>query len=59
MAIKCPKYHFANPNDTTYCVKCATLLQSSEDIAISSTNTIRKPLVNYPIVLEPYNDLIH
>jgi hypothetical protein len=41
--MKCLKCHFAITDDTTYCGKCATLPQSSEDIAISRTKTIRRP----------------
>jgi len=44
VAIKCPKCHFNNPEDTLYCGKCATPLKSSKEISISQTKTIQKPI---------------
>ena len=38
MGIQCPKCHFENPVDTTYCGKCATPLK--EDISIPQTKTL-------------------
>jgi len=44
VAIKCPKCHFDNPNDTTYCGKCATLLASPRESPFSQTETIQSPV---------------
>jgi serine/threonine protein kinase/Flp pilus assembly protein TadD len=41
MAIKCPKCHHENPDDTFYCGKCTTPLKPSEDI--EATETIEAP----------------
>jgi len=41
MAIKCPKCHFENPDDTLYCGKCTTPLKLSEEI--SPTKTLETP----------------
>jgi len=43
MAIKCPKCHFENPDNTVYCGKCAASLLSSEDISSLPTKTIETP----------------
>ncbi|KPJ69992.1 hypothetical protein AMJ44_01555 [candidate division WOR-1 bacterium DG_54_3] len=32
MAIKCPKCHFDNPENTIFCGKCATPLQQEQPI---------------------------
>jgi serine/threonine protein kinase len=37
MAVKCPKCHHENPDDTIYCGKCATPLQPSKDIGVTKT----------------------
>jgi serine/threonine protein kinase len=37
MAIKCPKCHHENPDDTLYCGKCGTSLKSAEEISITKT----------------------
>jgi serine/threonine protein kinase/tetratricopeptide (TPR) repeat protein len=37
MALKCPKCHHENPDDTIYCGKCATPLQPSKDISVTKT----------------------
>jgi len=39
--MKCPKCHFENPDDTLYCGKCATPLQSAEETDISYTKTLQ------------------
>jgi serine/threonine protein kinase/tetratricopeptide (TPR) repeat protein len=44
VAIKCPKCHFDNPNDTIYCGKCATPLPSSKEISFSQTETLQTPV---------------
>jgi serine/threonine protein kinase len=43
VGIKCPKCHFENQDDTIYCGRCATLLQSSEDPLLSQTKTVLTP----------------
>ena len=35
--MKCPKCHFENPDDTVYCGKCATPLQSAEGVSVTKT----------------------
>ncbi|NIM90161.1 MAG: protein kinase [Candidatus Aminicenantes bacterium] len=42
MAIKCPKCHFENPEDTLYCGKCATPLPPSEE-SPALTETLEAP----------------
>ena len=37
MAVKCPKCHFENPDDTLYCGKCATPLPSEQISAPTKT----------------------
>ena len=37
MATKCPKCQHENPDDTIYCGKCATPLQSPKDIGVTRT----------------------
>ena len=37
MGIECPKCHFDNPDDTVYCGKCATPLQSAEGVSVTKT----------------------
>jgi tetratricopeptide (TPR) repeat protein/tRNA A-37 threonylcarbamoyl transferase component Bud32 len=44
VAVKCPKCHFENPEDTFYCGKCATPLPSSKDISVSQTETLQAPI---------------
>jgi len=46
MAIKCPKCHHENPDDSIYCGKCTTPLQPSKDIGV--TKTIETPVEEYP-----------
>jgi tRNA A-37 threonylcarbamoyl transferase component Bud32/tetratricopeptide (TPR) repeat protein len=41
MGVKCPKCHFENPEDTTYCGKCATPLK--EGASIPQTRTLETP----------------
>ncbi len=43
MAVKCPKCHFENPEDTAYCGKCGTKFEPSEDITPSYTETLETP----------------
>jgi len=38
--MECPKCHFKNPEDTSYCGKCGTQLPSSEEISVSHTETL-------------------
>jgi len=40
VAIKCPKCQFDNPDDTSYCGKCATLLASPDEALGSLTRII-------------------
>jgi len=40
MAVKCPKCQFENPNDTSYCGKCATPLPASAEALGSLTRII-------------------
>ena len=44
MATKCPKCQFENPEDTSYCGKCATPLPSSKEISVSQTETLQIPI---------------
>jgi serine/threonine protein kinase/tetratricopeptide (TPR) repeat protein len=37
MALKCPKCHHENPDDTIYCGKCTTPLRPPADISITKT----------------------
>jgi len=41
--MECPKCHFKNPEDTSYCGKCGTHFPSSEEISISHTETLESP----------------
>ncbi|NIO48340.1 MAG: protein kinase [Candidatus Aminicenantes bacterium] len=41
--MKCPKCHFANPDDTLYCGKCATPLK--EGVSVSRTKTLETPVM--------------
>ena len=43
MTTKCPKCQFENPEDTSYCGKCAAPLSSSKDISVSETETLQAP----------------
>ncbi len=43
MAVKCPKCHYENPDDTFYCGKCATHLKPLESFFFSQTETIKTP----------------
>jgi len=43
MAIKCPKCHFDNPEDTAYCGKCGTRFELSEDAPSPPTETLETP----------------
>ncbi len=42
MTIKCPKCHFNNPSDSSFCSRCATSLIPVKDDTFSQTRTIRK-----------------
>jgi serine/threonine protein kinase len=44
MATKCPKCHFENPTDTRFCGQCATPLHTTEEVAVSPTETLQAPL---------------
>jgi len=44
MAIKCPRCHFENIDDSRFCSRCATPLLSSEQISSSPTETLQTPL---------------
>jgi serine/threonine protein kinase/Tfp pilus assembly protein PilF len=44
MALKCPKCHFENPDDTLYCGKCAAPLLSPEEASSSPTKTLETPV---------------
>ena len=41
--MECPKCHFENPKDTSYCGKCGTQLPPSEEIPVSHTETMESP----------------
>jgi serine/threonine protein kinase len=41
VAVKCPKCHYENPDDTFYCGKCATHLKPLESFFFSQTETIK------------------
>ena len=43
MAIKCPKCHFENPEDTAYCGKCGTKFEPFEDVPSPHTETLETP----------------
>jgi len=36
-AIKCPKFHFENPEDTLFCGKCGTQFLSPEEVKVTET----------------------
>lgn len=42
MTIKCPKCQFENPDDSIYCAKCATPLETDK-ISVSHTKTLETP----------------
>jgi serine/threonine protein kinase/tetratricopeptide (TPR) repeat protein len=42
--MKCPKCHFDNPSDSSFCSKCGTVVQPSEEIAFSQTETLQTPI---------------
>jgi serine/threonine-protein kinase len=42
--MNCPECRFENPEDTLYCEKCGTKLHAPEEISISSTMTLEKPV---------------
>ena len=43
--MRCPKCHFENPSDSSYCSKCGTQIQpSSADISVSRTETLKTPI---------------
>ncbi|NIO49154.1 MAG: protein kinase, partial [Candidatus Aminicenantes bacterium] len=44
MAIKCPECQAEILDDSRFCSKCGTLIHSSEEIFISQTKTILKPM---------------
>ncbi len=43
MAVKCPKCHFENPDDSKFCRECGTQVISSEKISVSPTETLETP----------------
>ncbi len=43
MEIKCPKYHFENPDTQRFCGECGTQLSPPENIQISHTETLETP----------------
>lgn len=43
MAVKCPKCHYENPDDTYYCGKCAIHLKPLESFFFSQTETLKTP----------------
>jgi predicted ATPase/class 3 adenylate cyclase len=43
LAIKCPKCHHENPDDTDHCGKCTAPLRASENV-ISQTRTLETPI---------------
>jgi len=39
--MKCPKYHFDNPDTSPFCAECGTqLFPAPEDISVSHTETL-------------------
>jgi len=42
--MKCPKCQFENPADSKFCKECGIQLKPSEEISISQTKTIQKPM---------------
>lgn len=57
MAIKCPKCHYDNPDDTFYCGKCATGLKPSGAVSFSRTETLktsRKELLKGKTIARKY-----
>ena len=44
MIVKCPKCQTDNPDDSKFCKECATPLPISEEISISHTKTLQKPV---------------
>ena len=44
MIIKCPKCHFDNPSDSSFCSKCGTQVHPPEEIAFSQTETLQAPV---------------
>ncbi len=43
MGVECPKCHFENPEDTSYCGKCGTKFDLSEEISHQPTETLETP----------------
>ena len=43
MGVKCPKCHFENPEDTSYCGKCGTKFELSAEISLPQTETLETP----------------
>jgi serine/threonine-protein kinase len=43
MGVECPKCHFENPVDTSYCGKCGTKFDLSEEISHQPTETLETP----------------
>ena len=39
--MKCPKCHFDNPEDTSFCGNCAAPLRPSDEIPVSRTKTLQ------------------
>jgi len=46
--MKCHKCQYENPFDTIYCGKCATPLQSKDDVPFSQTHTLQVPAKALP-----------
>ncbi|MGB3862157.1 MAG: protein kinase [Candidatus Aminicenantaceae bacterium] len=46
--MKCHKCQYENPSDTIYCGKCATPLQSKDDVPFSQTHTLQVPAKALP-----------
>ncbi len=42
--MKCPKCHFENPEDSRFCRKCGTHIQTGGDFSLSKTEEFRAPL---------------
>jgi len=40
--VECPKCHFENPDDSSFCGKCAAPLPSKEEISAAPAETLEK-----------------
>lgn len=47
--MKCPTCNTDNPTDSKYCKECATPFPSQQEINVSQTRTIRKPLLELSV----------